>query len=118
MTYEEMVLKVRNVFENSDAREVYEHVVVQVNVTGEASGIFYIEIAERKICVEPYDYYDRDALVTIDTKDLCDIVEGRISYEEAGKINSYSIVGDPYKISLLNKIKLSNRKKTNDGGNS
>ena len=45
MTYDELVLKVREVFENANAKEIYEHVAVQIDVTGEAAGTFYIEIA-------------------------------------------------------------------------
>ena len=63
MTYEDLVYKVREVFENADARKILEHVAIQVNITGEGEGIFYVEIAERHICVEPYDYYDRDCLL-------------------------------------------------------
>ena len=51
MTYDELVLKVREVFENANAKEIYEHVAVQIDVTGEAAGTFYIEIAERCISV-------------------------------------------------------------------
>ena len=45
MTYEELVLRVRDVYENADAREVFEHIAVQVNVEGEAAGAFYLEVA-------------------------------------------------------------------------
>ena len=55
MTYEELVLRVRDVYENADAREVFEHIAVQVNVEGEAAGAFYLEVADRQVCVEPYD---------------------------------------------------------------
>lgn len=106
MTYKELVLRIREVYEYADARDVYEHVAVQVNVTGEAEGIFYIEIAERKICVEPYDYYDRDALVTVDTETLCKILEGRMSYDEACKCGSFKIEGNPHKIGLLSKVRI------------
>lgn len=110
MTYEELVLKIRDIYEYADARDVYEHVAVQVNVTGEAAGIFYIEIAERKICVEPYDYYDRDALVTVDTKILCDILEGKMGYSEANSSEAFKIEGNPRKIELLSKVRVKKRK--------
>lgn len=105
MTYHELVLKVRNIYEYADAREVYEHVAVQVNITGEAEGIFYIEIAERQICVEPYDYYDRDILVTVDSTTLNDICDGKLNYAEAYKKCNFKIEGNPHKIELLSKVK-------------
>ena len=49
MTYEEIVEKVREDYEYADARAIFEHVAVQFNITGEGSGIFYIEVADRKV---------------------------------------------------------------------
>ena len=111
MTYEELVLKVRDVYEYADARAVYEHIAVQVNITGEINGAFYIEIANRQICVEPYDYYDRDALVTVDTSVLLSILDGHLSYADAIASGSYRIEGNPEKIAMLNKVKLRKGKK-------
>ena len=68
MTYEEIVEKVRNDYENADARAIFEHIAIQFNIKGEGAGIFYIEVADRNVCVEPYDYYDKDALVEIPQK--------------------------------------------------
>lgn len=111
MTYEELVLKVRDIYENADARAVYEHIAVEVDVTGEAAGAFYIEIANRQICVEPYDYHDRDARVTVDTSALIAILDGTMSYEEALTSGAFRMEGDPYKMELLNKVKLNKGKK-------
>ena len=36
---------VRKTFENADARNVFEHVAIQINVVGEGEGIFYFEVA-------------------------------------------------------------------------
>ena len=111
MTYEELVLKVRDVYEYADAREVYEHVAVQVNVTGEAAGAFYIEIANRQVCVEPYDYHDRDALVTADTSAILSVLDGSLDYKTAISSGVFHMDGNPDKIALFNKVKLSKRKK-------
>ena len=42
----------------------------QFNVTGEAEGIFYAEVKEGKLYVEPYEYYDRDAIFTCFGRDI------------------------------------------------
>ena len=104
MTYDELVLKVREVFENANAKEIYEHVAVQIDVTGEAAGTFYIEIAERCISVEPYDYVNHDARVRVDTKTLCDIMERRITYADACQSGNVWVEGNPYKIGLLSRV--------------
>lgn len=110
MTYEEVVLKVRDVYEYADARGVFEHVAVQVNVEGEAAGIFYIEVADRQICVEPYDYYDHDILITVDTQVIRDILENGLDGKEALENGMLRIEGNPYKIGLLSKVKIRKKK--------
>lgn len=110
MTYEELVLRVRDVYENADAREVFEHIAVQVNVEGEAAGAFYLEVADRQVCVEPYDYYDRDILVTVDTRVLLDLLDNRLGYREAIDNGMLRIEGNIVKFGLLSKIKIQNKK--------
>ena len=105
MTYEEIVLKVSQAYENADAREIFEHVAIQVNIEGEGAGAFYVEVANREVCVEPYDYYDRDGLFTATGKTLMDIAENRISPKEAYDTGLLKIEGNWDKINLLKKIK-------------
>lgn len=105
MTYMEIVEKVREAFENADAREILEHVAVQVNIEGEGSGAFYIEVAERNICVEPYDYYDRDGLLTADAVTLLSIADGQLDLNAALENGAIRVEGNPDKLTLLKKIK-------------
>ena len=44
----------------------------------EARGIFYVEVKDGKIFVEPYEYYDRDAMFISDPDPLMKIAEGKI----------------------------------------
>ena len=41
MTYKDIVERVREVFEYADARNIFEHIAIQINVTGEGEGIMY-----------------------------------------------------------------------------
>ena len=106
MTYYEVVDKVREGFEYADAREIFEHVAVQVNIVGEGSGAFYIEVANRQVCVEPYDYYDRDGLFTADANTLVELSEGKLGIMEAITTRRLQIEGNMDKIRLLGKIKI------------
>ncbi len=45
VTYEQIVQKVRKTFENADAREIFEHVAIEVDIVGEGAGAFYFEVA-------------------------------------------------------------------------
>ncbi|MCR4599084.1 MAG: SCP2 sterol-binding domain-containing protein [Acetatifactor sp.] len=107
MTYEDLVYRVRRVFENADARKVLEHVAIQVNITGEGEGIFYVEVAERHICVEPYDYYDRDCLLIIPSAVVVDLCEKKYSLKSSIESGLVQFYGDQRKMNLcLSKIKL------------
>ncbi len=105
MTYEEIVHCVRAAYENADAREIYEHIAIQVNVTGEGEGAFYIEVAGRAVSVEPYDYYDRDGLITASADTLVNLAKGSLSYEEALQKGLLRLEGNMDKFQKLAKIK-------------
>jgi len=107
MTYEQIVDMVRKVFENADARTVYEHVAIQVNVVGEGEGIFYFEVADRQCCVEPYDYYDRDGLIITDAQTLRDLCSKKVTMSESLRNGTIKYDGDYRKLKLcLANIKL------------
>ena len=91
MTYEELVKKAKETYGTADASKITEHVAIQFNVTGEAEGAFYLEIADGKVNVEPYEYYDRDVIVTTDAETLIKMAEGKLGMEAAyltGKIKA------------------------------
>ena len=54
------------------------HLAYQFNITGEAEGIFYIEVKEGKLYVEPYEYYDRDAMFICSAQTLRKIADGEM----------------------------------------
>ena len=96
MTYEELVKLAKESYCSKDASNIKEHVAIQFNVTGEASGIFYLEIKDGKVYVEPYEYYDRDAIVTTDAENLLKIADGSLGMEAAyfsGKIKAEGNLG-------------------------
>jgi hypothetical protein len=107
MTYHEIVDKVRDVFEYADARNIFEHIAIQVNIVGEGAGVMYIEVAERQISVEPYDYYDRDGLVTIDSSVIMDIVEKKYTVKDAFRRGLLTYQGNERKLlACLNSIEI------------
>ena len=104
MTYEEVVYKVRTAYENADARDIFEHIAVQVNIVGEGEGIFYIEVADRHISVEPYDYYDRDALLIMSAETVFAIADGKLSFHDAYHSGVLQCYGNMDKLRKLQKI--------------
>jgi putative sterol carrier protein len=104
MTYEELVKKVESAYAKADASAVAEHVAVQFNITGEGEGALYLEVADGKIDIQPFEYYDRDAIVTTEANALVDIVSGKVGISEAYTKGLLSVDGDLAKASLLEKI--------------
>ena len=77
MTYEEMFAKVSKLLNKAKVKDISEHIAIQFNVEGEGSGIFYAEIKDGAINVQPYDYNDRDIEVTIDSAELIKALENK-----------------------------------------
>ena len=62
----------------ADVSDVQEHLAYQFNITGESEGIFYVEVKEGQLYVEPYEYFDRDAMFTASAETLMKIAEGKL----------------------------------------
>ena len=101
MTYHELVKKVQTALAKADASKVEEHIAVQVNVTGEAEGAFYMEISGGVLYVAPYDYNDRDALLTGDGADVLAVAQGKVSLEAAIADGKLAHEGDYEKALVL-----------------
>ena len=77
MTYADMFSKVKGMWMGADVSDIHEHLADQFNITGEAEGIFYVEVKEGTLYVEPYEYFDRDAMFTCSAETLFKIAEGK-----------------------------------------
>lgn len=104
MTYEELVQQVQEAYKDADASKVKEHLAIQFNVVGEAAGAFYLEVAEGKVNVQPYEYYDRDALVTTKAAVLEEIAAGKLDVVKAFLTGKIKVEGNVGKAALLKEI--------------
>ena len=79
MTYESIVEAARNKFYNVDVSSVAGTRAFQINIEGKAvNGIFYIEIKDGKVNVEPYEYYDRNAILTMNGTNFIKLINGKL----------------------------------------
>ena len=78
MTYAEFFSEMKGKFMEADVSNIQEHLAFQFNITGEAGGIFYIEIKNGELHVEPYEYYDRDAMFTCSADTLKKLESGKL----------------------------------------
>ncbi|MDE6087054.1 MAG: SCP2 sterol-binding domain-containing protein, partial [Oscillospiraceae bacterium] len=104
MTYQELVKKVQTALVKADASGITEHIAVQVNVTGDAAGAFYVEVKDGVLYVEPYDYNDRDCLLTGDSKEILAIAQGKTNLKEAIMDALVFCEGNYDKVSLLSDV--------------
>ena len=104
MTYEEIVKEAQKLVSKADASGISEHLAVQYNVTGEGEGAFYMEVKDGKVEVQPYDYKDRDILVTADGQTILDMMSGKLDVVAAYLTHKISAEGDLGKADILKKL--------------
>ena len=110
MTYHDLVEKASKVYSKADASSIQGHLAVQFNVTGEGEGAFYLEVEDGKVDVQPYEYYDRDAIVYISGESLYSILDGKITFEDAYNELMLGIEGDLGAALLLKEIAVKKQK--------
>ena len=95
MTYEQIVEKVRAMYQDADVSAIEGTQAIQVNLAGKnVEGIFYIEVKDGKVNVEPYDYHDNWATVTVAPTNLFKILEGKMDVVKAYTSGKVEISGD------------------------
>ena len=94
MTYESIVETVRNRFKNVDVSSVTGTLAYQFNVEGKVNGIFYVEIKDGKVNVEPYEYYDRNAIIIMNGTNLIKLINGKLDPVIAFTTGKLKVEGD------------------------
>jgi len=106
ITFEQIVKKVRKTFENADAREVFEHVAIEVDIVGEGAGAFYFEVAERACIIEPYNYYNHDGRIIASADVVLQLAAKKMSVRDAWYNGLIKYEGNEVKFNLvLDKVK-------------
>ena len=101
MTYEELVAKAKKATQKMRVSKEIGHVAYQFNVVGEAQGAFYLEIADGKIHVEPYEYYDRDVIVVASADVIIQMLEGELQPMAAYTNEQLKAYGDVGQLKML-----------------
>lgn len=85
--------KLRKVAENTDVSNV-DFLAVQVNLTDNDPGVFYVEVKDHQINIEPYNYYDRNCAITITSTNFNKLVDGKMDAVEAFLSGKLTVEGD------------------------
>ncbi|MEE0858253.1 MAG: SCP2 sterol-binding domain-containing protein [Acutalibacteraceae bacterium] len=104
MTFQDAFCEIKNIFIHSDVHEYNGHLAMQVTMTGEGGGTFYVEFKDGTIKVEPYDYKDHDTLFIADTYDFLKIARGEMNAVAAYTVGKLRIEGDLGKASEIQRL--------------
>ena len=94
MTYEEIFSAAKEQFMKSDVSGFNNFLAVQVDIIGEGEGAFYIALKDRKLTVEPYEYYDRHVKLIATGEDFLKIADGSMNAVMAYTTGKLKIEGD------------------------
>lgn len=79
MTYADFFYEIKGKFMGADVSDIHEHLAFQFNIEdAEAGGAFYVEVKDGTLFVEPYEYYDRDAMFICAPDILFKIADGEL----------------------------------------
>lgn len=93
MTFNELLEKIRFLSQKIDVSSV-NFLAIQVNITGDNGGVFYIEIKDGKTTIEPYDYRDRSCGFTINMDNFNKLLDGKLDSIAAFTLGKLKVDGD------------------------
>ena len=85
--------KVRGIAEKTDVSDK-DFLAVQVNITGKDEGVFYVEVKDHRISVEPYEYNDRNCAITISMTNFNKLIDGKLDPVLAFTTRKLKVDGD------------------------
>jgi len=103
MTFDELLTKVRTLASGVDASN-RDFLAVQINITGKESGVFYVEVKDGRINVEPYEYNDRNCAITINMTNFNKLIDGKLDPVLAFTTGKLKVDGDAGKALEFSKL--------------
>ena len=103
MKRDAVVTKLRKLAENADVSNV-DFLAVQVNLTDQDPGVFYVEVKDHKINIEPNDYHDRNCAISIKSDDFNKLISVKLDPIAAFTIGKLKVDGDVGKALEFSKL--------------
>ena len=105
MTYADFFCEIKSRFMEADVSDIRDHLAFQFDVEDpDCGGIFYVEVKEGKLYVEPYEYYDRDAIFIANPETFIRIADGKIDPVAAFTLRKLRVEGSIEKALRLKEI--------------
>ncbi len=103
MTFDELLTKVRKMASTVDAAGK-DFLAVQVNITGKEGGVFYVEVKDGRINIEPYEYNDRNCALTLNMTNFNKLIDGKLDPVLAFTTGKLKVEGDAGKALEFSKL--------------
>lgn len=81
-----------------------DFLAVQVNLTGENGGVFYVEVKNGKVSAEPYEYNDRSCAITMSPENFLKFMSGKLDPVIAFTTGKLKVDGDVGKALEFSKL--------------
>lgn len=104
MNITQLIDRLRTQFGNADLSSWNGILAVQVNITGENAGVFYIEIKDHVLSIEPYEYNDRNASITISMDNFLKLIDKKLDPVWAFTTGKLKVQGDAGKVLEITKL--------------
>ncbi|MGN1481174.1 SCP2 sterol-binding domain-containing protein [Porcipelethomonas sp.] len=104
MTYEEVFSKSKEIIMNSDVSGIDSNLAIEIDIVGEGSGAFYIELKNGVLSVEPYEYYDRDCKFIVTAENFLKLADGSLDSVSAFMTGKLKVEGNMEKALEFKKI--------------
>lgn len=105
MTYTDLFYEIKGKFMGADVSDIHEHLAFEFDIEDEeAGGAFYVEVKDGQLFVEPYEYYDRDAMFICSPDTLIKIADGKLDPVWAFTNQKLRVEGNIDKALKLNEI--------------
>ena len=93
MNLETVISNVRKLAADADVSNV-DFLAVQVTLTDCDPGMFYVEVKDHKVNVEPYDYHDRNCAISMKSDDFDKLISGELDPVAAFTVGKLKVDGD------------------------
>lgn len=93
MTMDELLAMLREKAKDIDVSGT-DFLAVQFNISDRDPGVFYVEVKDGKINIEPYEYYDRNCAVTMKMNNFVKLINGQLDAVAAFTLGKLKVDGD------------------------
>ena len=102
MTYFQAVDKIKEKLAGITSDKFQFDFAIQINLSNkDCNGTLYIANLDGSFAVEPYDYRDNNANITLMLGDLTKLFEGKLNIEKALESGKIEILGDKNAVAQL-----------------